>query len=79
VISLTRSSVVRSLIFPPPCRGSTKVPSPTRVSRPGAYIRLELVCRREGYEPWIMPIEVNPNMIADFVARAVLTRSDTDV
>ena len=35
VISSTRSSVVRSLIFPPPCRGSTKVPSPTRVSRPG--------------------------------------------
>lgn len=30
VISWTRSSVARSLTFPPPRRGSTKVPSPTR-------------------------------------------------
>jgi hypothetical protein len=38
----------------------------------GAYIRLELECRREGYEPWTVPVEVNPNMIADFMARAVI-------
>ena len=30
-ISSTRSSVVRALILPPPWRGSTKVPRPTRV------------------------------------------------
>ena len=34
-ISSTRSSVVRALILPPPWRGSTKVPRPTRLSVPG--------------------------------------------
>ena len=34
-MSSTSSSVVRAFTLPPPFRGSTKVPSPTRESMPG--------------------------------------------
>ena len=38
----------------------------------GAYIRLEVECRREGYEPWTVPVEVNPSMISDLMTGAVI-------